>query len=751
MSLPLKLDGKWSNLPMGQSVSGHVCVKGAFEGDSSDPAMYTVGGTSDSPDFTGLQRFSFKRKKWETMHPDVEDTAKNLQHHSASYLSASSSLLVFAGSKDGSTGPSSNTFTIQMVPPYHVEAYNSFVPPAVAPNLLTWNEEKAVMIGGGPTNKQVYTFSNGEGWLDTGITLQDPLPDVSQVRCALVNGDDGSKVLETFDMSTSPNTVNRIVLLDAGGNPADPGTQVGAPSSNDGPPSKRQKRQKKRDLTLEDYPPYNDKFAPTVTRNGFELAQDSKGWVVLSGGNDQEPLSIFDGPKNKWVNASRVFNGAEQEVLSQSTKTSQTSTGTTTSGSSTSTTGITSTTSSASTTTSGAESTISSATSSGSSSTSTSTAGAAGAPAGSNGDDSGDRTKTILGGTLGGVFGLAAILIILLLVLRWRRKKKGYGGADDYKSNGKDRFSFQDQGIQPLSQAGEPMARGPVPMSRGPVPSTDSMAIISGNVGSENSNYHNPPKPFAQPANEKSLSPLAAPPMRNASSASRPSVYSNDQHGLQEGDRRTDVGWSKYFQGNSATNLVVMDSARSTTSSQETRSDYRGDAWPHESAEVPPLNLGRLDEPGPIGSVNSGSPTTEYAENGVRGMAAQSAMTARISGGYTASEGSYEDDRPDAYSSGVPASIPEHSFPWQTGNHEGYDASSHYTESVYPSGVDNLRFPPVPNTDRPLTQWPGWEDDNASSERGASTIIRNYYEEDEKRSNVNSDMSWLNLGNNNHH
>ncbi|KAK2767770.1 hypothetical protein FQN54_003929 [Arachnomyces sp. PD_36] len=739
MALPLEVDGKWEKLPYGQSVSGHVCVKGGFEGDAGEPTMYTVGGTSSSPDFTGIQRYSFQRKVWETLTPDVP-VAQNLQFHAASYLTASSSLLVFAGSADGNTSPSSNTFTVQMFAPYHAEAYNSYVPPAVSPNLLTWDDERAVMVGGSSTNTQVYTFSDAEGWLDTGILLESPLPDVSQVRCALVNGDDGSKVLETFDMAASPNSVNRIVLLGAGGTPAAAGTEVGMaePSNGDGPPAKRQKR----DLTLADYPPYNDNLAPTVTRTNFELAQDSNGWVVLSGGNDQEPLSIFDTPENKWVNSTKVFTGAEENILSHDSQTSTTQTATTTTSS-------TSTSSTGASTTTGETSTISSASTTGSSSPTSTTDAAAAAGAGSSGDD-GDKTMTIIGGTLGGVFGLAALLIIILIILRWqRKKKKAYGGrGDDYKSNGNDRFSFQDQGIQPLSKAGEPMARGPVPMARGPVPSADSMAIISGRFG-DNSSSHNQPRGFAPPMNEKTLSPLAAPPMRHESVASGPSVYSTDQNGLQEGDRRTDVGWSKYFQGNSATNLVVMESARSTTSSTDTRSDYRGDAWPHDSATVPPLDLGRLDEPRPIASVNSGSPTTEYAESGVGGLAVQSGMTARISSGYTASETSYEDDRPDAYSSGVPASINEHSSTWNPMSQGGYEPSSRYTASEYQSGVNGLQFPPVPNPDRPLTQWPGWQAETGNSERGASTIIRNYYEEDEKRSNVNSDMSWLNLGNNN--
>lgn len=735
MSLPLKVDGKWSKLPYGQSVSGHACVKGGFEGDSNEPTLYTIGGISESPTFTGLQRYSFKRKVWESIRPDVPDTAANLQYHAVSYLSASSSLLVFAGSRDGSDGPSSRTFTIDTADPYHVEAYNSYVPPAVSPNLLTWDDEKAVMVGGGPTNDEVYTFSSGEGWVNAGVKLENPLPDVSQVRCALVNGNDGSKVLETFDMSASPNTVDRIVLLGVGGAPADPGTSVGAPSSNDGPPPKRQKR----DLSLADYPPYNDKLAPTITRNGFQLAQDSNNWVVLSGGNAQEPLSIFDQSENKWVNATRVFTGVEKNIFSSAT-TDSTATSTATSSSSTNS----KTASTTATTTSNAETTGISSTTSGSSATSTTNAAAAV----SSGADKSDTTKTIVGATLGGVFGLAALLVIILILLRWKRKKN-QGQGDDYKSNGKDRFSFQDQGIQPLSKAAEPMARSPVPMARGPAPSIDSMAIISGNVGGEDSISRNPPRGFAQPMNEKTLSPLAAPPMRHESSATAPSVYS--QNGLQEGDRRTDVGWSKYFQGNSATNLVVMESARSTVSSQETRSDYRGDAWPHESAEVPPpLNLGRIDEPNQIASVNSGSPAPEYADDAVRALAVQPGMTARITSGYTASEDSYEDDHPDAYSSGVPASVTDMSSPWGPMNHGGHEPSSRYTESTYPSGLNNLQFPPVPKLDRPVTQWPGWEAENANGERGPSSILRNHYDGDQKRGDAGSDMSWLNLGSNNY-
>src|SRR5258708_5753696 len=60
------------------------------------------------------------------------------------------------------------------------------------------------------------------------------------------------------------------------------------------------------------------------------------------------------------------------------------------------------------------------------------------------------------------------------------------------------------------------------------------------------------------------------------------------------GDRLTDEGWSRYFQGNNASNLAHMSTGQSTYLSQDSASDYRNSAYPHGSAEVAPLSLGRF-------------------------------------------------------------------------------------------------------------------------------------------------------------
>lgn len=731
LSLSLKKGAKWKELGQGHSVTNAECTKGLVDGDNDHPALYVVGGETDSPDYSGLQRYSLLDHKWKTLPVNGDDLQKRVKH-AAIFLRPSSSILVYAGTTDENPNPSTQTFLVDVEPPYRVRSFNSTVPPAIAPLLLPWSEDEAVMVGGGAENKKIYSFSGSKTvWTDTGARLKKPLPDRSTVKCATVSGDDGSKVLQVFDMGVSPNTVTRYVLLGADGSPASPGKTVGSVSELK---SSSKKRRSKRDgLSLSDYPSYDDKHAPETTRNGFSLAQTPDGKVVLSGGADKKhAVSIFDQSENSWVDTEQLFLGSS----TSSSVSSSTATSTSTSSSSSS---SSSTSSSSSSLSASASATIDAApTSSGS-----------GAAAAKPSDDGKNHTLTIVGATLGAVLGLAAILILILLFLGWKKKKAKYpngkGGEQD-----KDRLSFQDQGMEPLTKSMQPMGRGGAPSG------TDSWALVAGQA---DSNPRKPPPATFNDFNfgtEKGRSPL-----RNVENNNVPDGLSketggagvaglgagaalgdnNNNRDASRGERLTDEGWAKYFQGDNGHREGRGGGgagAGSDRSSQETKSDYGTDSWPHASAEVPPLTLNTLDQPRPLGRVASGSPSREQLPHF---DVAHQGMAAKISSADSASVSSIDsnEDHQDAFSSGVPASIPDESG-WTPGRSpfaQDRVVSSNYSDSLYANSNNNNNNNNNSNSDHRMTQWPnhmpfGRDSGPANSNRKPG-----------------SDVSWLHLGSNN--
>ncbi|EGE80753.1 hypothetical protein RJZ56_001970 [Blastomyces dermatitidis] len=689
ISLPLKLDGEWSKLPMGVPVSNAACTLGGVDGNPNDPGIYVVGGKSDSPDYSGIQLYSLKAKKWRTLElRDNNKDIKNRIHHDAIYLTASSSLLVFAGSQGGNIHPSTQTFLIPAAPPHAVESFMAPVDSAVDPFLLPWREDSAFMVGGGPTNTKTYTFSKAEGWRDTGVPLVQPLPEKSKVQCAMLSGADGSRVLELFDVSKSPNSVSRYVMLRAGGVPARPGEQIGGSASR---PTKRQRR----DVTLADFPKYDNENAPSTTLNDFSLAQDGNGLVVISGRDDDYPVRIFDQSKNSWVDTKQLLLGDNAKITS-STSTSIPTTSSSTSFPSSS---------------ASIEPTPSS----------TSVAGLV--PGASN-----KRTLTIVGATLGAILGVAALLILILLFIGWRKRRNRYmnRGKDGYQED-KDRLSFQDQGMEPLTRSIEPMARGPVP-------STNSWAIVSGQVDDRPPKSSIPMRPSpALGAVEKEMGGKS--PLRQIQTTDLPGENTISLPGDEDatrGDRRTDEGWSKYFQGDNERKLAGDTSARSSAaSSQMTKSDYRNSDWPTISTNVAPLKINQLNNAQPIGRVLSGSPSTEHPPRLGDSIVMQQGLTAKISSADSISIASddYEDDR---YSSAEPATIHENTGWSATGGHHFPGervASSNYSGSLF-----QLPFINQAKSERPVTLWPS----NAPESSSTQDLSK-------PDKSANSDMSWLNL------
>src|SRR5699024_7589825 len=133
--------------------------------------------------------------------------------------------------------------------------------PASFPVLLPWSDDRAALVGGATTSRKVHLFKfNGTGdWSDSGVVLPQELP--KEVRCAMVNNDDGSKVLESFGMNLTPNTVDSLALVDSEGKALNPAKPVGTSSK------------KRRRAAVDNYPTYDGKFASSKTWSQYSLAQ----------------------------------------------------------------------------------------------------------------------------------------------------------------------------------------------------------------------------------------------------------------------------------------------------------------------------------------------------------------------------------------------------------------------------------------------------------------------------------------------
>ncbi|KAJ5951120.1 Kelch-type beta propeller [Penicillium vulpinum] len=684
LSIPLKQNGEWAPLPSPQhKVTGPACIQGGTETDET--AFYLVGGTGSSSN-SGLQRFSFSTQKWDTL-PMVSTEMKDRTGHGAGYISATKQILVYAGNTDGSTQISQSTLLIET-------GSNTFelssgvdqgAPALYDPIILPWSSSEVAMIGGSATNTAIFIYdsTDNKGWAISEATLPSAIQFSS--RCALASGSGGkTKVLEEFNMVASPNSVTSY-LLSSEGKVQNPVTAI-APSE-------------KRDITDS----YGDKFAPTASWSDYTLAHGSNGLVVLASGQSNNSLAIFNQTSNAWVNSTELFYGkGDQHILKSST------------------TSITSTTSFTSST---PTSTSSTSTSTSASATPTSSS----SPVVAAGSGLSDHGKMILGATLGSVLGLGLILLIILFLLR-REKKKRQAGKPGGGGDNKDRLSFQDQGIEPLTESAYPMARSPVPLAAA---SNDSLAIMSGNYRGEKSLRPPGGTGYGLSPQPKSSSPLSTIPSSGIMGAS--SVYTDDSnragddpgHENQAADRLTDEGWGKYFEDGSATNF---QSDRSTMSSAYTKSDYRGSAWPMST--LTPLNFGFLEQPKPLGHVLSGSPTTEHGPSNMssRSLVIPEGQSARISSADSISIAS-DDDCDDPKWQGAGQSS------WL-----GRPTSSNYTTSFYQTSTQDMP----------------WESSNASfadkarqsNARRSSVIIPHDIDElpmQGQKNGTSTDMSWLNL------
>jgi hypothetical protein len=729
-SLPLVSGAEWSQLPMGEPVTGAVCVQATPTDGNTPGALYIVGGKSNSSisGYQGLQRYIFSTGRWESISPATAVTQNRL-YHNAVYLNASASILIYAGTQDGTMEASSQTFTISTVAPYTVLAFESIAPPAVSPLLMQWTESKAVMIGGSDTNKKVMIFSPSGAWTDSGATLAQPLKNMTFVKAAIVNGDDGSKNLFTFDMTVAPNEVNRTVLVDGNGNPVSNAVPVVSRSLGDrsthGLTDSASEGVKRDNVTVDSWPPYNSTFVSSTRRPDYSLAEDETGQVVLSGGDTPDVICIFQMRDNCWVNPMAELAQVQSPDATSSIA--------------------------------GASATIlPTVTASWSA-----IASGDGTPTVAGGDNtsttasSGNALK-ILGAVLGSVVGVAIFLVLVLLLLRRRRRRRQFAEAGHQRrSSGipegeKDPMDFADRGIDFGTQLNGNHGHG----QQGSQGSFSSMAILMGKVGQgrklgvsgrrKGSNGSDSSSTF----NKKYKTAISNPIPQN--SLPVPDGFSRSDKGVsfaedapiprprvsgmsRRGSTRRSSGWNRYWSGGSAMNILGFGSKRTTsyssTSNRTSDSQYSEAGRDNKpqvlqvSAIVSPLNF--AEPAGRMSCVASNSPTVAHAESD---FPLKEGMACKIErpGSSSSSVSSYDDHR-DAFSSGIPASVSDENAwtpfggnDWgQTGIPSAYSESNYTT--ILPRGM--TKSSPA------YTQMPRFP-----------------VPPDHRSPPLSSDMSWLNLG-----
>ena len=569
-SISLRNGSQWSQLPMGVSATGAQCVLAPIDGQES---LVVIGGSTNasSQSYKGLQAYDFADQTWRTCSPLISVTQNRLMH-GAAYLNSTSSILIYAGFQDDSYSSTSQTFTISTYYPYVVKSFPSSAPAVIQPILLPWNSSHAVLLGGNSNNRDVWVFSEAGGWAQLDVTLPLGLQNRSSVQAAVIDGADSSKILEIFNESASPNEVTTLQVQDGDNQPsACQGSTFSTLSSPSATGTQQPTKRQQRDIAINNWPPYNSSLAPRATRNGFSLAQDPSGLVVITGGNDQSPIAIFNQTGNQWANTAQFFDATPIPSVTPSP-----------------------------TTTSPTE-TFSASPSPTSSAVPNSSSGRT-------------NSRLIIGATLGAVFGSAALLILALLILRClreRRNKYHKRNSSDFSADRKN-MDFADQGVDFMSSAGGSFGRsnqrdpGSTRIASSPFAKGSSRKTKRGlfhkagdSNGSAKSFFSRSRSPLIsspQPHPDPIL--LAASPERTEN----PPLTNTSPEPRTE--QRTDEGWSKYWEpNNTATDLVNPPSGYTnfnrrsrpityeSSNSGYTRNSQISSSHPHESAEVAPLNL----------------------------------------------------------------------------------------------------------------------------------------------------------------
>ena len=291
-SLHLEKDGKWKELSLLFGTRGAACVHA--HQDTPEEALYIIGGRSSNitmvPEngYKGMQKYIFKTGKWEVI-PVADHIAYNMTNHGAVYLKDTQEILLFSGTRwPDEWTPSTMTFRIETASPYIITAVPAVsAPPLLAPIVLPWGNDSALIVGGDAANTKLITYSPQGGWRDLGVQLKEGLP-VGKAGATLVDGDDGSRMLLTFDMSTSPVKSTRTKVKEA---------SVVPDSSSGGT----------KGLTEANWPTYNGTYAPQKVKNSFALTADAS-MLVFSGGDSTPSLCIFDTRNNLWEDPTSIFS-----------------------------------------------------------------------------------------------------------------------------------------------------------------------------------------------------------------------------------------------------------------------------------------------------------------------------------------------------------------------------------------------------------------------------------------------------------
>lgn len=758
-SLELKPGATWKKLDQGEKVTGGVCV-GATTGTAATSSLFIVGGKGQTEGYQGIQKYSYTTKKWESLQLPAPVTQDRLLH-GAVYLNATDSILVYAGNQDGSTGLSTQTYAIGASAPHYVRSFEANVPPAINPILLPWSDSEAVMIGGSTSNTQVMIFKPETGWRDSGATLAAPLAkDTSAIKAALVRGDDGSQNLFTFDMTQSPNLVQRILLT----------TGPEQPIQNAGPAKKRnvttQKEERsaseRRDvLNVLTWPQYNATLAPTSMRSNYAIAQDANGMVVFVGGNSEEPLGIFNAKDNSWYNATDML--VEQQVkLAEFTSStiSETSTATSTTSSRTTSTSL---------TTSEAPTTLVTATPTTASSVSPISAATAAvsSSAESSGNSTGYKSNTniILAAVLSSIFGLAIVLFAIYFCIKRKGKQQQAGharsgsGGSEGSYNEKSGYGFPPDTKGPF--------RGHGHQAQDSYGSMSSLAMIGGRTNQQKPGRSSPghklsisttfgrrnsddstfkafkstiskPIPVSQSISpEPPQNPFLAPDEKEisfAATSTQPIPRNPAPVANVDPETRRSSGWNRYWSGGSALNVIGLgnntNSAVVNQVSQRTTvvsdvsshySEHPQHRMTQDSATVPPLQV--YEPRMSFNRVNSGSPTIAHHKHDDKlyeGISGQIEMHRPVSGVSSIS----------GYSSGIPASVHDTWDPTEFTKSWGADRapSSAYSASIYTT--------PLAPAGRAPSQ--------LAQQQGGGVPPR-----PPQQQVVRDDISWLNLGDQN--
>jgi len=743
-SLRLEEGAEWEQLEQGEKVTGGVCV-GSTPGEPSTAGLFIVGGKGTSADYAGLQKYTYSTGKWEAPKLKGSVVQERLSH-SAIYINSEDAILVYAGHQDGSQGPSSETFLIGASAPHAVGSYpTNGAPSTTNPILLRWSETEAAMIGGSETNKQVMLFRREGGWFDSGTSLAEPLPNV---KAMIVTGEDGSQSLYTFDLTQSPNKVQRLLLAGGGG----------VPVPNAAPVTKAAKREKEavsqtveRDPIEGNWPEYNATLAPTSTRSKYAMAHDYKtGMAVFTGGNPDDVLAIFDAKENSWLNATEML--ADQKVLALDTSSTVSSTSSRTS------------TSTSSSTLSSTSATL---TSEATSITSTSPTASPTAPvaAATSSSDDGPGTNTVLAIVLSSIFGLAILLFVIYWCIQRKRSKQLHQETGHMRRSSGASVSDEKSGIgyasdrQPPNPVSASVFRGH--QAQGSESSMSSMAILMGRANQQKPGHAGTGgnlsvnTTFSKRNSEDSTfrafkstigKPIPHPATQNLNTVPppRPQPPTYDEKGVsfaantpeprprnppvgldRQGSTRRSSGWNRYWSGGSALNLLgfgggqgngnTKDPSRRTTIHSDRSSHYSDqyNRMTQDSATVPPLQV--YEPRASFSRVAARSPTIAHTDEKVKeGLAGQIEMQRPVSAVSSVS----------GYSSGIPASVHEAWDPTAATKPWGANRapSSAYSASIYTTPLAPASYTAkAPAQSAPVRQ-------------------------QQQQQVVRDDVSWLNLG-----